>query len=136
MADDQIQPRPERRRRRDEDSEDRDDDRPRRRRRRDDDEDEDYPRTRRNDALETLIPYHNPMGLTAYYVGVFSLIPCAGLLLGPAGIVLGVMGLNYRKKNPTAGGAGHAITGIVLGSITSLLNWGVIVLFVIAMLLK
>jgi hypothetical protein len=135
MADDQIQPRPEPRRRRDEDIEERDDDRPRRRRRRDED-DEDYPRVRRKDAVETLIPYHNPSGLIAYYVGVFSLIPCAALILGPAGIVLGIMGLNYRKKNSTAGGAGHAIAGIVLGSITGLLNWGVVLVFVIAMFLK
>ena len=28
------------------------------------------------------IPYKNPMGLTAYYLGVFSFIPCLGLASG------------------------------------------------------
>jgi hypothetical protein len=138
MPSDQIQPDPEPRRRRNRDLDDEDDDRPRRRRRRrdDDDEDDDYPRVRQKDAVETFIPYRNPMGLIAYYLGVFSLIPCAGLFLGPAGLILGIMGLKYRKKNPTAGGGGHAIAGIVLGSIASLLNLGAVIVFVIAIASK
>jgi hypothetical protein len=89
-----------------------------------DDEDDDV-RIRRPDAIETLIPYKNPLALIAYYVGVFAFIPCVGLLLGPAALVLGILGIRYRNKHPTAGGLGHAITGVVLGSLTTLGNWGV-----------
>jgi hypothetical protein len=66
------------------------------------------------------------MGLTAYYLGVFSWIPCLGLLLGPAALVTGILGLRYSRRVPQARGAGHAITGIVCGILTSLGNWGVL----------
>lgn len=88
------------------------------------DYDDDDIRIRRPDAVETFIPYKNPMGLTAYYLGVFSFIPCLGLALGPAALIFGVLGVRYRRKHPTAGGVGHAISGIVMGSLTSLANWG------------
>jgi hypothetical protein len=91
-------------------------------------DDDDDVRIRQPGAIETLIPYKNPMGLIAYYLGVFSIIPCVGLLLGPAALVLGILGIRYRNKHPTAGGLGHAITGVVLGSLTTLGNWGVAVL--------
>jgi hypothetical protein len=138
MAEDKFRPdRPSRRR--DEEFEE-EDDRPRRRRRvRDEeDEDDDYPDVRkRNDGgLNTLIPYRNPTALTGYYVGVFSLIPCFALILGPAAIVLGSMGMRYRKKNPTAGGMAHAIVALVLGSITSLANWGCVISLIVVALMK
>jgi hypothetical protein len=91
-------------------------------------EDDDDVRIRQPDVVETFIPYKNPLGLIAYYVGVFAVIPCAGLLLGPAALVLGIMGIRYRNKHPTAGGLGHAITGVVLGSLTTLANWGLVAL--------
>ena len=112
---------------------------PRRRRparpRPDDDEDDDV-RVRRRDAkdrfgVNTLIPYKNPLALVAYYVGVFAVIPFTGLLLGPAALVLGIMGIRYRNKHPTAGGLGHAITGVVLGSLTTLANWGLALLMLV-----
>jgi hypothetical protein len=89
-------------------------------------------RLRRPDPVETLIPYRNPMALAGYYVGVFSLIPCFGALLGPLALVFGCLGVRYRKRNPTAGGLGHAVAGIVLGSLTTLANWGVIIATAIA----
>ncbi len=76
------------------------------------------------EAVSTIIPYKNGRALAAYYLGVFSLIPCAGLLLGPAGLILGILGLRYVKAHPTAKGTGHAIAGIVLGGLTTLFNWG------------
>jgi hypothetical protein len=120
MADDEIQdePRPQR-------------PRPPRRPRDDDYDDVDV-RVRRPDAVETLIPYRNPTALIAYYAGVFSFIPCFGLAAGPAALVLGIIGIRYRKRNPTAGGLGHAIAGIVMGSLTSLANWGVVLALGIA----
>src|SRR5262245_38413569 len=42
-------------------------------------------------ALSTLIPYKNVPALTSYYLGVFSIIPLVGLLLGIAAVVLGIM---------------------------------------------
>jgi hypothetical protein len=83
-------------------------------------------------GIETLIPYHNPLGLTAYYLGVFSLIPCLGLLLGPAGLITGIMGIRAQKANPAIGGVGHAITGIVLGSLTTLGNYAVLIIWLVA----
>jgi len=88
------------------------------------------------EAVSTIIPYKNVRALTAYYLGVFSLIPCAGLLLGPAAFVLGILGLRYLKVNPTAKGTGHAIAGIVLGSLTTLANWGIAIAGVIAWFLS
>jgi len=110
------------RRRREEDEDEEDDDRPRRRRGRDDYED---------DGISTLIPYKNGKALAAYYVGVFSLIPCFALILGPIAFIFGILGLRYAKEHPTARGAGHAWAGIILGGITTLANLGVIVFFVV-----
>ena len=80
-----------------------------------------------SDAVSTIIPYKNARALLAYYLGVFSLIPCLGLLLGPAALVLGILGLRYVRANPTAKGTGHAIAGIIMGVLTTLANWGSIV---------
>ncbi len=84
------------------------------------------------DVVEVFIPYNNPKGLLAYYLGLFSFIPCLGLVLGPAGIILGVLGLRYSSAHPEARGAGHAIAGLVLGIIGSLGNYGVL-LFILSL---
>jgi hypothetical protein len=76
--------------------------------------------------VSTLIPYKNPKALIAYYCGVFALIPCLGAVLGPIALTLGILGIQFVNKNPTAKGTGHAITGIVLGVLTTLGNWGMI----------
>lgn len=101
---------------------------------------EELPRVRRrksrrdpaDDAISTLIPYKNGRALAAYYFGVFSLIPCLGLLLGPIALVLGILGLRFVSANPTAKGTGHAIAGIVLGGLTTLGNWGVFIAILVA----
>lgn len=69
------------------------------------------------DGTGGLIPYKNPTALIGYYVSVFGLIPCAGLILGPTAIVLGIMGIKYNKQNPHTKGVAHAWVAIVLGSI-------------------
>jgi hypothetical protein len=135
MSDEQIQPEPQRRREREDFEEE-----PRRRRRprlRDEGEDyEDRDFRRRDDGLEALIPYKNPKALIAYYLGVFSLIPCLGLGLGPAAIVLGVLGLKHRNRHETAGGTGHAIAGIVLGALVLLGHLAGIVLIIVGIAAK
>ena len=98
-----------------------------------DEEDYEGPdRFRQKDAVETLIPYKNPMGLMAYYAGVFALIPCVGLVLGPAAFILGILGIRYANQYPTAGGKGHAIAGIVLGTLV-VLGSVLFIVFVIVM---
>lgn len=108
------------RRRREPDYDDRDDDydreRPRRRR----------PHPEEGDALSTIIPYKNGMALTAYYLGVFSFICFIGLILTPLAIIFGILGLRAANQNPEAKGTGHAITGIVLGSLSLLIHVAVI----------
>lgn len=73
-----------------------------------------------SDATGGVIPYKNPYALTSYYLAVFSLIPCIGLVLGIPAIVLGVIGLKKHKQNPQIHGTAHAWVGIILGSLTSL----------------
>lgn len=70
-----------------------------------------------DDAITTLIPYRNGFALASYYVGVFSLIPGLGLILGVVAIVLGVIGLRHASRNAQAKGRVHAWVGIVLGSL-------------------
>jgi predicted Zn finger-like uncharacterized protein len=103
----------------------------------DDADDEDYERRfrRRDDGVEALIPYRNGRALAAYYCGVFSLIPCVGVILGPLALVFGILGVRYAKAHPGAHGMGHGIAGIVLGSLTTLANWGVVLLMVVGLIM-
>src|SRR5262245_16655872 len=134
MADDHVQPNPDPLRP--------EEVQPQRRPRRPRYDDEDYldvdvrRRERSPDAVEGLIPYRNPKALIGYYVGVFSLIPCAGLVLGPLALIFGLLGLSYRRAQPTAGGTAHAIVAIVLGAVTTLGNWGFAILGPLALYLE
>jgi hypothetical protein len=125
---DHIQPEPRRRppprRQRDDEEEGDEEPRPRRRSR--------SGSRREDDAVSTIIPYHNGMALAAYYVGVFSLVPIFALLLGPLGVIFGIVGLRRVNANPEIKGTGHAIAGIVLGGLTTLLNYGVVIFIVAA----
>jgi hypothetical protein len=123
-------PRPSRRARADEDHrrrrtqpEDDEDEKPRRRRRREDDE---------VDGISVLIPYKNGRALAAYYCGVFALIPGVGLILGPIALVFGILGLRFAQQNPKARGSGHAVAGIVLGSLVSIGHLFLILLIAVA----
>ena len=64
-----------------------------------------------------LIPGKNPMAIVAYYLGIFSLIPCFGLVLGLPAIVCGILGLIHAGSRPDIEGQGHAIAGIAMGII-------------------
>lgn len=82
-----------------------------------------YPREAgSDDVVSTLIPYRNVLALVAYYVAIFSLIPCLGVLLGPAAVVLGLLGLRHAAHHPGAKGQAHAWVGIILGGLTALAN--------------
>ncbi len=54
----------------------------------------------RDDWVSRQIPYKNQKALTAYYIGVFGMIPCLGAPLAVAAIPLGILGLQAAKKNP------------------------------------
>lgn len=68
-------------------------------------------------TLGGLIPYKNSSALLAYYLGVFSIIPCLGIFLGIAAFVLGLRGLAFAKLHPEAKGKAHAWTGIIVGGL-------------------
>ncbi len=71
-------------------------------------------------GVSVVIPYKNPKALIAYYLAVFSLIPCAGIPLGIAAVVLGILGLKFAAAHPTARGKVHAWVGIILGGLCAL----------------
>jgi len=70
-----------------------------------------------DNTLGGLIPYKNSYALIAYYLAIFSLIPCIGLILGFAALILGIKGLKFFKETPQAGGKVHAWVGIILGGL-------------------
>lgn len=77
------------------------------------------------DATGGLIPYKNVPALLAYYLGLFSLFPCIGLFLAIPALILGIIGLRKRAKNPEIRGSVHAWIGIVMGGIFTLV-WGAV----------
>lgn len=80
-----------------------------------------YPPPAPDNTLGGLIPYKNSAALTAYYLGVFSIIPCLGIPMGIAALVLGLRGLAYAKAHPEAKGKTHAWVGIIAGSFFALI---------------
>lgn len=85
-----------------------------------------------DNTIATIIPYRNAPALVAYYLGVFSLIPCVGFLLGIAAVVLGVMGLNRARQYPEAKGKAHAWTGIIIGALVVVAHIVLIIVFFVA----
>jgi hypothetical protein len=98
----------------------------------DEDDDEEYERrprrrsVRRQDSgdevVSTIIPYKNPRALAGYYCGIFSLFPILGFILGPAALILGIMGLRYVRENPDAHGTAHAIIAVIGGVLGTLIS--------------
>ena len=83
-------------------------------------------------GLNALIPTKNPSALTAYYLGIFSIIPCLAIPMGIAAVVLGVRGLKLVKAHPEVHGRTHAWVGIIAGGFFALLNIGAIGFAVLA----
>lgn len=67
------------------------------------------------DATGGLIPDKNRPAQAAYYLGVFSLIPLIGMVLGLAALVLGLEGLRLAARRPEVNGKVHAWVGIIVG---------------------
>jgi hypothetical protein len=76
-------------------------------------------------ALTRMVPYRNPLALTSYYLAVFSLLPVLALILAPLAVFFGTIGLRQARQHPESRGGAHAWFGIVLGTLMTLLNWGV-----------
>ena len=53
--------------------------------------------------------------LCSYYMGVFSVLPVAGILLGPVAVVTGIYGLLQRSKKNEDSGLWMGRVGIVVG---------------------
>lgn len=101
----------------------------------DDEENDDAPRRSRRrssggDSTGGLIPYKNPSALIAYYCGLFSLFPLLGFFLGLAGVILGIKGLRHRAQHPETHGLIHALIGIVMGGIFTVV-WGLMIIGII-----
>jgi hypothetical protein len=75
-----------------------------------------------DNPMSAVVPYKNPKALIAYYLGIFSLIPCLAIPLGIAAVILGVLGLQFLKTHPMAHGKVHAWIGIVLGGLCAAAN--------------
>ena len=84
------------------------------------------------DATIRLIPYKNGPALAAYYLGVFSVIPVIGMVLGLAALVLGIMGLRKAARRPEVKGKVHAWVGIIVGGFFGLGYLALTVLIVVA----
>lgn len=82
------------------------------------------------DATGGLIPYKNGPALAGYYTSVASLIPVAGLLLGPVAFGLGLAGWRKAGERPAVRGKAHAIVAMVLGGLVTLAHVAVIALMV------
>ena len=82
----------------------------------------------RDDSLRRLIPYRNPAALWAYYLAIFSLLPC--FPLGIAAFVLGLRGLTAVKERPLIHGTAHAWIGVVLGGFCALV-WLVVTILAV-----
>jgi hypothetical protein len=89
--------------------------------------------TSADDPMSGIIPYKNPAALTAYYLGLFSLLPLVGLLLAIPAFILGIVGFRKRLKNPKCKGAVHAWIGIVMGGLFTLIWGGLAILMVVGM---
>ncbi len=82
------------------------------------------------DATGGVILYKNLPALFAYYLGIFSFIPCLGLFLAIPAFILGIIGLKKRRENPAIKGSLHAWIGIIVGG-TFMLIWGVFAIIMI-----
>ena len=62
-----------------------------------------------------LIPTGNPKSLWAYYLGLFSLLPCIGIATGIPALIFGLQALKAVKERPEIKGRNHALVGVIIG---------------------
>jgi len=66
------------------------------------------------------VPRENSRAWVAYCLGVVSVIPPFGALVGIPALVLGISGLHLLRRNPEIDGRFHAWMGIILGGVFGL----------------
>ncbi len=71
--------------------------------------------------------------LTAYRCAIYGMVPLAGLVLGPAALVLGLLAWRRVKAANDPASAGPAGAAIVLGSLVMVTNWVGVALIVIGL---
>ncbi|MDR3691476.1 MAG: hypothetical protein P4L46_19000 [Fimbriimonas sp.] len=85
-------------------------------------------------VIDTLIPARNGNALISYYLGLFSIFPVLGLIMGAVAVRLGMKGLAAAKENPSVAGGTHAKVGIGCGAIGFLFNLAFVALIVAAII--
>ncbi|MFT3882391.1 MAG: hypothetical protein QM703_22410 [Gemmatales bacterium] len=78
-------------------------------------------------AMDHMIPTRNQPALLGYYYAIFGLLPIAGLLLSPAAITYGLIGLDRGNRLPRNIGYGHALFAVVAGIIGAIISYGCVV---------
>jgi hypothetical protein len=76
-------------------------------------------------------PRENSRAWMAYCLGVISVVPPFGALVGIPALILGILGLRFLRRNPEVGGRFHAWMGIILGGVFGLGYWVLIALVII-----
>ena len=79
--------------------------------------------------LSGLVPYRNLPALIAYYLALLSLLPFVGIVTGLAALVLGIVGLQLRGREPSRKGSVHAWIGVVGGGGLALI-WLIMLLMI------
>jgi len=74
-----------------------------------------------------------PLEIIAYRCAVIGLIPFAGLLMGPAAVVLALLASRRRNANPAASPPVHIRAALRLGCLVLLTNWIGFVLMLIGL---
>jgi hypothetical protein len=82
---------------------------------------------------DKLIPTKNGAALLSYYLGLFSIFPCLGLVMGVVAFISGRKALQAIRETPGLPGSTHAKVGIGCGAIGFLFNL-VIVIFILGIL--
>ncbi len=82
-----------------------------------------------NSFVDTLIPTKNVDSLKAYYLGLFSIAPLFGLIIGPIAFLAGRRALRAVKADPKLPGKTHAVVGIGCGWIGFIFNLLIVTLF-------
>jgi hypothetical protein len=65
----------------------------------------------------------NPTARFAYLCSLWAIVPFLGLVLGPAAVLIGIIGRLFERAHPSTRGSGQARAAIVLGLLTGLTNW-------------
>jgi hypothetical protein len=82
-------------------------------------------------AVGDFVPYRNQAAMWGYWLSIAAIIPGLGLMLGPASVALGVVGLMVAKRFPKARGVSHSWVAIILGCFASLYNFAGIIAIVV-----